>query len=108
MRIPRRVPVNGRQYDVRRVAQTSMPADPGEILYGYCDPEKTLILIAKSLSPEAARGTYEHEVGHAASEESGARAIMEEFTDRAEELEEKLCRVWLPVLLDSLKPRRRK
>ncbi len=106
MTIPRRVLVNGRTYKVRRIASIKMPAGPDETVHGYCDPEKTEILISTSLSPEAAKGTFEHEVGHAAFEESGARAIMEKFTTKSWELEEHLCRVLLPVYLEALKKRK--
>ncbi len=104
MRIPRTRKVSGRVYKIRRIPQEKMPKDdPAEILYGYCDPEKCEILLLDTLSPEAMQGTLEHELGHASSEESGARSIMEKYTKKAHQLEEDLCRVWLPVFLESLK-----
>lgn len=101
-RIPRTVRVNGRVYRVMRVSDSAMPKDDGP-LWGFCDSEKTEILLARALSGEAARGTYEHEVGHAAAEESGARALMKKYTSEDEELEENLCRIWLPVYLEALR-----
>ncbi len=111
--IPRKVMINGRTYNVRRLSKSRMPTGENktgedEELLGYCDPAKTEILVAKELSKEAAQGTYEHEVGHASAEESGARDIMEKFTNKSEELEEHLIRVWLPVYLASLRSTRKK
>lgn len=97
--------VNGTRYDVMEVSATEMVHDEGETVYGYCDIEKTTILLLDTLSIQASRNALRHEAGHASCEESGARNIIQQFTKtatKADELEEFLVRVWLPVYLSSL------
>ncbi len=102
-RVPKSVVVNGRKYNVIRCTQDKMPESSEDHYYGFCDPERTEILLANTLSPEQAMGTYEHEVGHASAEESGAHSIMQRYTRKHYELEEDLCRIWLPVYLAALR-----
>lgn len=103
-RIPRKVNVLGRIYTVKKVPEGRMPkTDDDSVHVGFCESNKTEILILKTLSAEAQRGTFEHEVGHATAEESGASEIMKKFTSKADELEEHLCRVWLPAYLEALR-----
>lgn len=104
-RIPRKVKFNGVTYTVKKLTASKMPKteDNETIHVGHCDNEKTEISILNQLSQEAQRGTFEHEAGHASSEESGARKIMESYTEDYMELEEHLCRVWLPCYLEGLR-----
>ena len=105
-RIPRKAKWAGTVYKIKKVSESQMPRtddDEETIHHAYCDTEKTTIYILKDLSLEAQRSSFEHEGGHASSEESGARAIMAKFTTNYMDLEEHLCRIWLPCFLDGLR-----
>jgi hypothetical protein len=90
----KRVPICGVSYRVVRA-----PGKEMESCQGLCDPMKGEIRIDRRLSGAGYRSTFEHEIGHATCEESGARFLMNQFldADRVNKLEEILCRVWLPA-----------
>lgn len=97
------VSINGVDYDVEEVDPDKMGADPDETVYGSCNHEQTKILVMNTLSAEGKKHTLRHEVGHGSAAESGASHIMAQYVgEKAEELEELLIRVWLPVYLQAL------
>lgn len=113
MGLPRKREICGRMHTVKLVAPEDMPTADGEDdrhHVGYCDSATCTIYISKALGTGEARlGTLDHETAHGAAEESGARHIMEQYAPgRSDELEEMLCRVWIPAILAACKPVRKR
>lgn len=96
--IPKAVTVNGVTYRVDTRPRASFGKDDD----GECRQEKALILVASELAPRQQRSTYLHEVGHAAFFESGATAMLADYTPTPERLEELILQIFLPVYRTAL------
>lgn len=100
MKIPSTVCVNGVVY---RVAVRPRKAfAPEDDLDGICCQEQSLIVLAKELGPTQRVAAYVHELAHAAMHESGAGVVMEDFTKKADRLEELLISTFVPVFYVAL------
>lgn len=91
--------VGGQTYIVRRVPRAELGGDDGE-----CDVARAEIKVADDMVQRVAKVVEDHEVGHAACEESGAREILRRYAPgREEELEELLIQTWLRTYAAALK-----
>ena len=100
--------VRGHYYKVRVVPESQLEDGEGS---GQTTVGDRLICIADHLSSDVAKSVLEHEIGHAACEESGACEIIKRFVKSEKDqrdLEELLVTTWLPVYLQAVKGERKK
>jgi hypothetical protein len=80
--------------------------------YGVCSSADSTITLdsSRTNSPARTRNTFEHEVAHAAMEESGAHYLLTKMLDgnekQAHECEELLIRMFVPAFLAALETAR--